>query len=75
MLIIESLAYAGQLTGEDEFLKVTEEAFTAVARENPPSVGKSVAQKIFFASGVMASLGQWFAETRDDRGVEVLADP
>jgi len=72
MLIIESLAYAGKLTGDEEFLNVTEKAFAAVARSNPPSDGKSVAQKIFFATGVMASLQQWFATHRDDKGIGVL---
>ncbi len=72
MLIIDSLAYVGKLTGDEEFLDVTEKAFAAVAQSNPPSDGKSVSQKIFFATGVMASLQQWFAEHRDDEGIGVL---
>jgi hypothetical protein len=58
MLIIESLAYAGKLTGDKEFLDVTEKAFAAVARSEPPSDGKSLAQKMFFATDVMALLQQ-----------------
>jgi len=72
MLIIDSLAYAGKLTGDEEFLNVTEKAFAAMARSNPPSDGKSVAQKMFFATGVMASLQQWFAAHRNDQGIGVL---
>jgi hypothetical protein len=72
MLIIESLAYAGKLTGDEEFLDVTEKAFAAVARSRPPSFGKSVAQQMFFATDIMASLQQWFAEQRDDEGIGVL---
>lgn len=59
MLIIESMAYAGKLTGDQEFLEVTEKAFAAVARSKPPSDGKSLAQKMFFANDVMALLQQF----------------
>lgn len=72
MLIIDSLAYAGKLTGEQEFLDVTEKAFAAVASSKAPSDGKSVAQRMFFATDIMALLQQWFAEHRDDEGSGVL---
>ncbi len=72
MLIIDSLAYAGKLTGDERCLDITEKAFAAVARSNPPSDGKSVAQKIFFATDIMASLQQWFAAHQDDEGIGVL---
>jgi len=58
MLIVEPVAYAGKLTGEEEFLRVARAAFAAVTRSDPPAIGKSVAQKMHFAPGTMGLLQQ-----------------
>ena len=47
MLIVGPVAYAGELTGEDEFFRVAERGFSAIVKSSPPSNGKSVAQKMF----------------------------
>ena len=72
MLISEPLAYVGRLTGDDRYLEVVETAFCAVSRSSPPAFGKSVAQKMHFAPGIMGHLQQWFATHRKDKGERVL---
>ena len=71
-LIAEPIAYVGKLTGEKRFMDTAETAFAAVARSSAPSFGKSVAQKMHFAPGIMGMLQEWYAAHRRDKGANVI---
>lgn len=71
-LIIEPLAYVGQLTADEKLINIAETALGAVARGGPESSGKSIAQKMHFTPGTLALLQQWYETHRKDKGVDVL---
>ncbi len=64
MLIVDSLAYAGQQAGDASMLHAALDAVVATAGQTPPSSGKSVAQQLHFAAGTMALLQNWLDTKR-----------
>ena len=71
-LLAESLAYAGHLTGEEEFIRVAETAVSAIVRGRVSSSGKSLAQYLIFTGSTLALLQKWYEKHREDRGLRVM---
>jgi hypothetical protein len=71
-LIIGPLSYVGRVTKNERLLKIASEAMAAATSSSPGGNGKGLAQFIFFASGTLAELQQWYAKTLPDKGVNVL---
>ena len=71
-LIAGPLAYVGQTTADEGLMRIAELALTGVVFGGADTSGKSIAQKMFFTSGTLALLQQWYAAHRPDRGAGVL---
>ena len=71
-LIIGALAYTGRVTKNDKLLHIASEALAAAVTASPGGFGKGVAQQLFFTSGTLAELQQYYARTLPDKGLSVL---
>ncbi|MCE5239472.1 hypothetical protein LLH23_13430 [bacterium] len=71
-LIIGALAYVGRVTKNEQLLHIASEAMAAATSSSPGGSGKGMAQFIFFTSGTLAELQQYYARTLPDKGVNVL---
>jgi hypothetical protein len=71
-LIIDALAYTGRVSRNDQLLHIASEALAAAVTASPGGSGKGVAQQLFFTSGTLAELQQYYARTRPDKGLSVL---
>lgn len=71
-LVICPLAYVGLQTNDQRLLQIASEALAAATRASPGGNGKGLAQFLFFTSGTLADLQQWYAKTLPDKGLNVL---
>ena len=71
-LVVQGVAYAGKLTGEERFIHIAETALGRSALSYASSFGKSFAQKMVFAPATLSLLQEWYAAHRPDKGVSVL---
>lgn len=74
LLVIDSVAYVGKLTGRADYSEVAAKAFAAILTERAPAMGKSLAQRLVYAGTTLAYLQEYFATADPERGGLLLSD-
>ena len=73
MLIIDGIAYAAKITGQEKYANIAQNAMTSRIIGGPGAVGKSMAQAIIYSDSIMRNLNTYYQKNDPKNAASIVS--